>query len=91
MSTDLETTKRTRTSVAKPFGVILYNDDVHTIDQVVLQIQKATGKSESEAYQVTLEAHLKGKSLAFRGSLSDCQRVSGVLRSIRLQVEIDEA
>ena len=81
----------TETLTARPFVVVLYNDDYHTFDEVVLQIQKATGKSLVEANRITLEAHLRGKSIAHSGALEDCQRVAAVLRRIRLQVEVDDA
>jgi len=73
-----------------PWRVVLYNDDVHTIDEVVLQVQKATGKNQDEAHRITMEAHNKGRAVAFRGDRARCQKVAGVLRQIRLQVEVDE-
>ncbi len=75
---------------ARPWNVVLYNDEWHAFDEVVLQVQKATGKKESEAHAITLEAHEKGKAIVFTGQQSDCQRVAGILRQIRLQVEVDE-
>lgn len=70
---------------------MLYNDDVHLFDDVVRQVQLATGKSEQEAYAVTLEAHTKGKAVAYIGTHEECQRVAGILRRIGLLVEVDEA
>lgn len=88
---EVETGEETTTRTTRPWQVVLYNDDVHPFDRVVLQVQKATGKSETEAYRITLEAHSRGKSVAYIGPLEDCQRVAGVLRRIRLQVEVDES
>ncbi|MFG0315753.1 MAG: ATP-dependent Clp protease adaptor ClpS [Planctomycetota bacterium JB042] len=90
MATRIDTLEETETTTARPWVVVLYNDDVHAIDEVVLQVQKATGKSEDEAYRITLEAHNTGKSVAYDGALEECQRVAGVLRRIRLLVEVDE-
>lgn len=90
MTTQPDTRQEPETETTKPWIVVLYNDDVHAFDDVVLQVQKATGKSEAEAYRITLEAHTKGRSVAFQGELTECQRVAGVLRRIRLQVEVDE-
>ena len=91
-SSSTRTTPRqaTDTRSTRPWTVVLYNDDVHSFDEVVLQVQQATGASEEKAYRVTLEAHTRGKSVAFSGSMEECQRVAGVLRRIRLQVEVDE-
>ena len=77
--------------VTGPWNVILYNDDWHSIDEVVFQVQKATGYSLERAVEVTLEAHHRGRAIAFTGAKEECKRVATVLREIRLQVEIDEA
>jgi ATP-dependent Clp protease adaptor protein ClpS len=74
-----------------PWVVILYNDDWHPFDQVVFQIQKATGCSLDKAEWVTYEAHSLGKAVAFSGTLEDCERVAAILREIKLQVETDKA
>lgn len=69
--------------------VILYNDEWHTIDEVVLQIQKATGYDMYKATSIMLEAHTQGRAVCFRGDRDQCHRVAGILRQIRLQVEVD--
>ncbi|MBM3457587.1 MAG: ATP-dependent Clp protease adaptor ClpS [Armatimonadetes bacterium] len=77
--------------VDTPWVVILYNDDWHPIDQVVHQVQKATGYNLEKATWITLEAHHTGRSVAYSGTLEECDRVAGVLRQIKLQVETDKA
>lgn len=77
--------------VGRLWRVILYNDDWHTFDEVILQVQKATGCSLERAVAITYEAHTKGRAVAYEGSKAKCQRVVAVLREIRLQAEIDEA
>jgi len=77
--------------VDNPWVVILYNDDWHPIDEVVFQVQKATGCSLEKAVWITHEAHTLGRAIAFTGTLDDCERVATVLREIRLQVETDKA
>lgn len=74
--------------ITRPWQVILYNDDIHTFDEVILQVQKATGCSLLEATRITVEAHFKGKAVAFSGEFAECNRVAGVLREIGLVVEI---
>ena len=77
--------------VARPYIVILYNDDHHPADQVVSQLQKATGNDIETCVATMLDAHLNGRSIAFKGSEDEAERVAGVLRQIRLQVETDRA
>ncbi|MFQ5709065.1 MAG: ATP-dependent Clp protease adaptor ClpS [bacterium] len=75
--------------VARPWKVVLFNDDIHTFDEVILQVQKATGCSVVDATRITMEAHFKGKAVAFQGEFDDCFRVAGVLGEIGLMVEIE--
>ncbi|MFN3649122.1 MAG: ATP-dependent Clp protease adaptor ClpS [Armatimonadota bacterium] len=77
--------------VDSPWVVILYNDDYHPYDQVVFQVQKATGCTLEKAVWITHEAHTTGRAVAFSGTLDECERVAGVLRQINLQVETDKA
>ena len=77
------------TSSGEGFRVILYNDDFHDMDEVVLQLQKATGCTIEEAAHITIEAHTKGRAVCYRGDRDDCQRVARILREIRLQCEVD--
>lgn len=69
--------------------MILFNDDIHTFDEVILQVQKATGCSVTEAERITLEAHFKGKAVAYAGAFEKCYKVAGILREIQLIVEIE--
>lgn len=76
-------------SVAKPARVIVYNDDWHTFDEVIHQLIKATGCAEGTAEAHAWAIHTQGRSQVFEGPRTDCERVAGVLREIRLQVEVD--
>lgn len=72
-----------------PWRVILYNDDIHTFDEVIMQLIKATGCSMSQAKAFAFQAHMKGKASVFEGTFEECFRVQGVLREIQLVTEIE--
>lgn len=72
-----------------PWVVILYNCDCHSFDEVILQLQKATGCALEKAVDIAVEAHTRGRAIAYTGSGEDCEKAAAVLRSIRLQVETD--
>lgn len=74
---------------ASPARVILYNDDWHTFAEVIVQLMKATGCSEAVAEAHAWTVHTQGRSRVFEGARGDCERVAGVLREIRLHVEVD--
>lgn len=80
---------KTDTKQQKPARVILYNDDVHTFDDVTGQLMIATHCSfevgQAHAYRV----HTQGRDIVFQGKREDCEKVAGILRRIRLHVEVD--
>ncbi len=71
------------------FRVILYNDDDHSCDEVVLQIQKATGFSLEKAEAIMLEAHTNGRAIVYCGELERCNRIAAVLGQIGLRVTVE--
>lgn len=71
------------------YRVILYNDEWHGIDEVVEQVVKACEVSEEQAYQITMEAHYKGRAVCYRGNREKCHKAARILREIRLQCEVD--
>ncbi len=85
---DLLAEEEQETEKAIPWNVILYNDDHHTFNAVVLQVQKATGVALNVAFEITMEAHTKGRAICYSGSHFDCEKVAAVLREIGLSVEI---
>ena len=71
------------------YRVILYNDEIHSVDEVIIQLMKATECEFEQAVQITFEVDRKGRAVCFRGERGKCHKVTGVLRQIRLQCEVD--
>jgi ATP-dependent Clp protease adaptor protein ClpS len=69
--------------------VILFNDDWHTFEEVIVQIMKATQCSFETAREKTFEVHVKGKSIVFTGTMDSCLKVSSVLEEIALHTQIE--
>lgn len=90
-----ETTLSPTTEISGPdssgtdFRLILYNDDWHGFEEVVLQVMKACGCEIREAARITEEAHLKGRAVALRGDRERCHQAARILREIRIQCEVD--
>ncbi len=72
-----------------PTKVILFNDEVHTFDEVIGQIIKATGCDQPRAEALTWEVHSAGKACVFEGDLTRCVEVSHVLEEIELMTQIE--
>lgn len=68
--------------------VLLFNDEVHTFDEVIGQIIKATGCSVSRAEQLTWQVHNEGKAQVFEGTIDACLEVEIVLSEINLITRI---
>ncbi len=75
--------------VEQPAKVILFNDEVHTFDEVIGQIIKATGYDLAKAEELTWEVHNTGKAMVYEGEMAKCMQVSGVLEEIELMTQIE--
>lgn len=75
--------------IATPWRVILYNDEVHTFEEVIVQVMKATGCSAEQAERHAWTVHTEGKDCVYEGDFEECFRVQGVLREIQLVTEIE--
>lgn len=71
-----------------PWRVILFNDNIHTFDEVIVQLQKATGCSEARGEALAWQVHTEGKACVYEGDFFDCFRVQGILSEIQLVTEL---
>lgn len=72
-----------------PAKVILFNDDIHTFDEVITQLVKATRCSTARAEELAMEVHTKGRAIVYAGEFSRCVEVSGILEEIKLMTQIE--
>lgn len=75
-------------NIDTPWRLILYDDDIHTFDEVINQLIKALGCTVSEAEEMTLTVHKEGKATVYEGSFEDCLNINSVLQEIQLITEI---
>jgi len=71
-----------------PWHLLLFNDDIHTFDEVILQLIKAIGCSASRAQKMAWTVHTEGKVTVMTGAFEECLRAEGVLAEIGLVTEI---
>ena len=76
-------------AIQEPAKVILFNDEVHTFDEVIVQIMCATGCNLTKAETLTLQVHHEGKAIVYQGEIVKCMQVSGVLEEIELLTQIE--
>jgi len=85
----LEHEEGTDTLIQPPARVILFNDEVHTFDEVIGQIIKATGCDLARAEALTWEVHNAGKAVIYEGEMTRCVQISSVLEEIELMTQIE--
>ena len=76
------------TTIGLPFKVIVFNDDIHTFDEVIRQLIKAVGCSFEKAKDYAFTIHVKGQALVYHGELTACLKVTSVLEEIGLHTQI---
>lgn len=86
---DIEVDVTDSTKTDKPAKVILFNDDIHTFEEVISQLIKAVGCSSEKAESYAWEVHTKGKACVYTGDMPKCLRVSNILEEIGLHTQIE--
>ncbi len=77
------------TLTQEPAKVILFNDDVHTFDEVIEQLIKAIHCDTTRAEAIAWEVHMTGKAAVYEGPMPECLRVSHILEEIALHTQIE--
>lgn len=77
-----------REAVNTPWRVLLYNDEIHTFDEVINQLTKAIRCSPEYANEIALKVHYEGKALVYEGDFEPCFEVNNILKEIQLITEI---
>ncbi|MBI9071656.1 MAG: ATP-dependent Clp protease adaptor ClpS [Melioribacteraceae bacterium] len=77
-----------QTTITLPFRVVLFNDDWHSFDEVIVQLMKATMCTFEAARGYAFEVHVRGKAIVYSGDISKCLRVSSVLEEIALHTQV---
>ena len=73
----------------EPAKVVLYNDEIHTFDEVITQIIKAIRCSREKAEALTWEVHNTGRAMVYAGEMLRCVEVSSILEEIQLMTQIE--
>jgi len=85
----VEIEKEIDVAIQEPATVILFNDEVHTFDEVIEQLIKALGCDTAKAEALTWEVHSKGKAAVYKGEMTECLKVNSVLEEIALHTQIE--
>ena len=86
---DVEKEVTDGTDTDHPSKVILFNDEIHTFEDVAGQLVKAIRCSYSRGMEYATEVHTRGKACVYTGEVKECLRVSGILEQIGLHTQIE--
>ncbi len=67
--------------------LLLFNS-AHIWEEVILQLQKATGYDIIQCEQIAIIAHTKGKAVVKTGETDELFRINNILKEIKLITEI---
>lgn len=87
---DIETIaqEEVKEAIQTPWRLVLYNDEVHTFEEVIQQLIKALKCGRGRAEELTLKVHSEGKAIVFEGEFEECLKRDYILREIELITEI---
>jgi ATP-dependent Clp protease adaptor protein ClpS len=66
---DIETDTDTKTRRQPPYAVILHNDDINTMEFVVVVLRKVFGYTVEKCVELMMHAHEKGRVAVWVGAL----------------------
>ncbi len=70
--------------------VIVFDNDVNTIDEVIHILMVATGCDLQEAQIETWEVHNLGKSVVHHSDQRECEQVAAVIAQIGIEVRVSQ-
>lgn len=91
MATDTLDEVKVENILGKPFNCIIFNDDHHGMDEVLLQIIKAINCDPKKALAIMLEAHKKGRAVVITTHKERAEMVAEILEEIRLGTKVEPA
>ncbi|MBV9079655.1 MAG: ATP-dependent Clp protease adaptor ClpS [Elusimicrobia bacterium] len=68
---------------------VLFNDDVHTFDEVAVQLVRAIRCTFSRGMALANAVHHLGSAIVYEGHLERCEAVAAVLEEIRLRTKVE--
>lgn len=71
------------------YRVTLFNDDFHSMDEIVGQLIKALGCPLDNAVEIMLKAHTTGSAVVIIAEQKTAEQVARVLREILLVVSVE--
>lgn len=73
-----------------PWNVVLHNDDINTVEYVILTLMDVLQKDKETCTNYTLEVDKNGQAVVFTGKKEEAQRIAAELKSASLQATVEQ-
>lgn len=86
---EIELAEEVESRLDFPWRLIVFNDDIHTFDEVIHQLIKAVRVSREQAAAFAWEVHNSGKACVLEADFEDCFVANLILLEIQLITQIE--
>ena len=80
-----------RTSLARPWKVVVHDDPISLMSYVVLVFRKVFGYPTERAHELMMEVHTQGRSIVWTGAREQAEVYAQKLQAHHLLAKVDEA
>ncbi len=80
----------TRTSLARPWNVIVHDDPITLMTYVTMTLQKVFGYSQDKAHGMMMDVHSKGRAIVWTGAREQAELYVFKLHSAQLSATLEQ-
>ena len=91
ISTETKTEQKTQTRKAPLYNVVLWNDDYHTYDYVIIMLQKLFGYPIEQGYQMARTVDTQGKVIVYTGAYEPAEFKRDQIHAFGADPELKES
>lgn len=91
ISVETKTEQKTQTRKAPLYNVVLWNDDYHTYDYVIIMLQKLFGYPVEQGYQMARTVDTQGKVIVYTGAYEPAEFKRDQIHAFGADPELKES
>lgn len=91
ISVETKTEQKTQTRKAPLYNVVLWNDDYHTYDYVIIMLQKLFGYPIEQGYQMARTVDKQGKVVVYTGAYEPAEFKRDQIQAFGADPELKES
>ena len=91
ISVETKTEQKTQTRKAPLYNVVLWNDDYHTYDYVIIMLQKLFGYPVEQGFQMARTVDTQGKVIVYTGAYEPAEFKRDQIHAFGADPELKES